>query len=209
MEHGKTEFESKSGRRALSLIFSLLLITVIAALGVACGLSEPAGNAGKNSQTQKATGVNQNDRNSPEVAAVNTESTNGDSVNATSQSATDRTMQRIERLRAEAANKTSSSNAGQVSRPAPEDSTITSQLADVARETRTFKKHRVLLRVEKVNDGKNSALRIFLRDGRTFDRPGTAIPNLSTITAAEILQIAGVGGPATNLGDSPKKKPSS
>jgi hypothetical protein len=88
----------------------------------------------------------------------------------------------------------------QTGRPAPDDSTFTSTLTDVGRETRIFRKHPQLLKVEKVIEIGKQSVKVYLRSGRVIDLPGEKIPNLSTIPASEILQIAGVA--AT---DSPRK----
>lgn len=79
-----------------------------------------------------------------------------------------------------------------LSRPAPDDSEYSATLTDVARETRKFRRHAVLDRVEKVNDGRTSSVKIFLKSGRVIDLPGERIPQLATISSAEILKIAGL-----------------
>lgn len=88
----------------------------------------------------------------------------------------------------------------QAGRPAPDDSTFTSILTDVGRETRTFRKHPQLLKVEKVIEIGKQSIKVYLKDGRVIDLPGEKIPNLSIIPASEILQIAGVAA-----SDSPRK----
>jgi len=65
-------------------------------------------------------------------------------------------------------------------------------LADKAVETRVFNDHPQLLKVEKVSDGTQSNIKVFLRDGRVLELQGEKIITLSTISAADILHAAGV-----------------
>jgi hypothetical protein len=86
----------------------------------------------------------------------------------------------------------------QEGRPAPDDSTFTSTLTDVGRETRTFHKHPQLLKVEKVIEIGKQSIKVYLRNGSVIDLPGEKIPNLSTIPASEILRMAGVAASGTS-----------
>ena len=81
----------------------------------------------------------------------------------------------------------------QNARPAPDNSTFTSYLAEAGYEIRTFKNHPQLLKVEKktIADGSQS-LKIYLRDGRVVELPGQRITILATASAAFILEAAGV-----------------
>jgi hypothetical protein len=87
-------------------------------------------------------------------------------------------------------------------RPAPEDSTFSTYLTDAGYEIRTFKSNRQILKVEKKveNTGKSS-LKVFLRDGKVVQLPGTAIPVLSTASAASIATAAGVAPLPTKAAD--------
>ena len=96
------------------------------------------------------------------------------------------------------------------SRPAPEDSTISTQLTDVARETRVWQKHTVLAKVEKIYDGKGSTIKVYLKDGRVIDLSGTAIPQLEQVSSATVLTLAGITAAdarpnETKTGRAPKK----
>jgi hypothetical protein len=76
--------------------------------------------------------------------------------------------------------------------PAPDNSVYTSTLTDIGRETRTFRSHEQLLKVEKLITPAESVLKVHLRDGRILQLPGASIPNLATVSANEILMKAGV-----------------
>ena len=87
-------------------------------------------------------------------------------------------------------------------RPAPENSTFTSYLADAGYEIRAFKKHPKLLKVEKKisSDGKQF-VKVFLRDGRVIEVPGESVAPLSTMSSVAILDIVAdhtqPGGPGS------------
>lgn len=96
-------------------------------------------------------------------------------------------------------------------KPAPENSTFYTFLADSGYEVRTFKNHPQLLKVEKetTNEGK-ATVKVFLRGGKVVDLDGNRIPQLSTMPVQVILDLAGVprrDTPAVT-GPQPAKKPS-
>ena len=82
-------------------------------------------------------------------------------------------------------------------RPAPDNSTFTSYPTDAGYEIRTFNNHPQLLKAEKkiAPDGKQS-VKIFLRDGKIVEVPGTKIPVLATAPAATLIEAAGFKQPA-------------
>lgn len=83
--------------------------------------------------------------------------------------------------------------------PAPEDSEFIAELKEAAIETRTFRSHPQLWKVEKRTDGKGSTATIYLRDQRVVNVAGDKIPKLATAASADILRLAGVA-PAPNPG---------
>jgi hypothetical protein len=96
-------------------------------------------------------------------------------------------------------------------KPAPENSTFYTFLADSGYEVRTFKNHPQLLKVEKetTNEGKTT-VKVFLRGGKVVEMDGNRIPQLSTMPVQVILDLAGVprrDTPAVT-GPQPEKKPS-
>lgn len=113
------------------------------------------------------------------------------SINANANRPMDAQMQKLEEMR-KAANRAGKTIPSLNSRPAPEDSTMTATLTDFARETRTWKSHPVLAKVEKVHDGGEGSIKVYLRSGKVIDLPGKAIAQLDQISAASVLQIAGV-----------------
>src|SRR3954471_22095173 len=78
---------------------------------------------------------------------------------------------------------------------APEDSAITTAMNSQGQilEIREFKSHPQLARLELTWTGpKEKILKIFLRDGGTREVSGSEIPNLRSVTGAQILELAGV-----------------
>lgn len=77
-------------------------------------------------------------------------------------------------------------------RPAPDNSEYFVTLTDVARETRRFKSHTLLDKVEKSTNGKSISITAFLKDGRKVPIDPTKIKNFPTATAAQFLASAGL-----------------
>ncbi|MGD9563357.1 MAG: hypothetical protein AB7F88_14240 [Pyrinomonadaceae bacterium] len=86
-------------------------------------------------------------------------------------------------------------------RPAPEDSEFSVALADIVVERRTFLKHPMLSRVEKISDGAGSKITVTMRDGRTVALPGNAIEKISVASAVSILRAAGIDVPPSQPSD--------
>ena len=82
-------------------------------------------------------------------------------------------------------------------RPAPENSTFAVAMANVVVERRTFLKHPVLAKVEKVTDGARSTLKVETTDGKTIDLRPNAVDALSVASSAAIMQAAGLQMPAS------------
>ena len=80
-------------------------------------------------------------------------------------------------------------------RPAPENSLFAAVLTDVVFERRTFIKHPILVKVEKVTDGERSTIKVFTTDGRMVEMPGKVIEKLSVASSASILRAAGIDVP--------------
>lgn len=180
----------------LAPTFSVLMVLVFAA---ACGSTANETSSQANSPTQ--TSANAANSTAGDVAtAVNND------PNTNVQTPQQRRLERIEKLRDEAANKANPSASGMSSRPGPEDSVITTQLTDVAREERTWSKHPVLLKVLKVHDGKEGSIKVTLRDGRSFDLPGSSIQQLDQIASSAVLHLVGVTPPTMRSDRSGTKK---
>jgi len=202
MGSGKTKVgfneRSVNGR----IISALILFAAIGLALSACSSTEIAANGNSNGGSHSKTAVNQDAVKTPDVnqplAAVN-----GQNVEVASQ--TNKILQRLEQLRADGANQ-KPSKAVVNTRPAPEDSFMSAQLTDVAREIRTWKKNPVLLRVEKSYSGDGSKVKIVLRDGRVFDVDGKEVANLDQISSVAILQLVGVQPPLPE-GPKPSVRP--
>jgi len=89
--------------------------------------------------------------------------------------------------------------------PAPENSEYSVSLGKVGLETRVFKDHKVINKVEKIIDGKRTADKIYLRSGKVVDVPAEKVENLRIISAAELMDLAGVH-PAPDISDAPRFK---
>ncbi len=89
-------------------------------------------------------------------------------------------------------------------KPAPEDSTFSTRLTDVAVETRTFKKHPLLAKVERITDAKGRTIKVFLRSGKVIEISGDSIANLSVASSAQILAAAGIESAAPAATPKPK-----
>ena len=81
-------------------------------------------------------------------------------------------------------------------RPAPEDSVFAVALVDNVVERRTFLKHPIIAKVEKVTNGDGtSSLKVVTRNGKTFELAGNAIGPVSTASTTTILRAIGLDGP--------------
>ena len=77
---------------------------------------------------------------------------------------------------------------------APDNSEIISQMNEKGQplETRTFKKHQVLAKVERV-DLDNQNIKVYLRNGKVVNLPEGKIENFLTAPASDILKALGIG----------------
>lgn len=179
-------------------IGATFIAVVSAAFAFGCGSSEPIASNGNGSgpASNRSASVNVNQVNDPNASVANSETP------------ANKVLTRIEQMRAEAANKPVDQNAGKSVRSAAENSTITTQLTDYARETRVFNRHPTLLSVEKVHDGKDGQVNITMRDGRKITLKGDTVMNLETVTSEEILALVEAGdAPATERDPNKAKKP--
>jgi len=89
-------------------------------------------------------------------------------------------------------------------REAIEDSTFSTKLTDVAVETRTFKNHPTLAKVERITDAKGRTIKVYLRSGKVIEIPGNNIANLSAASSTQIMRAAGIEQPQPVLPPKPK-----
>jgi hypothetical protein len=79
------------------------------------------------------------------------------------------------------------------SRNAPDDSIISSgSRGKEFLETRTFKNHPVLAKVEKSMDGKITKYKVFLKNGKVFDAPADKMGNFTVTSPDTILAEIGI-----------------
>ena len=95
------------------------------------------------------------------------------------------------------------------SRNAPDDSVITT--ASRGREfieTRSFKNHAVLNKVEKILDGDTTKYKVYLKSGKVLDAPAEKMTNFTAMAPVNILSAAGIEPktPANPQTEAVKKK---
>lgn len=76
--------------------------------------------------------------------------------------------------------------------PAPDNSEVTVSLGQYPMQTRTFKSHPQLAKVEMIEDisSKKKSVKVYLRNGQVKELPENAIQNAMQAPAAEIAQAA-------------------
>lgn len=94
------------------------------------------------------------------------------------------------------------------SRTAPDDSVISSgsRGTDFI-ETRTFRSHALLAKVEKIMDGKTEKYKIYLKNGKVVDAPADKMNNMQSMAPENILDAIGLlPKPQTNPQTKPEEK---
>jgi hypothetical protein len=81
-------------------------------------------------------------------------------------------------------------------REAPDNSLYWSTLTDVALETRQFRDNAQIGKVEKVNDGRKSTIKIYLRNGKLVEVPGEKVADISRESVTTFINLAGLKPPA-------------
>lgn len=78
-------------------------------------------------------------------------------------------------------------------RTAPDDSIVSSgsRGRDFV-ETRSFKSHAVLSKVEKIMDGKTTSYKVFLKNGKVVDAPADKMTNFTAMAPESILDAIGM-----------------
>lgn len=105
----------------------------------------------------------------------------------------------------------SQSNGDYLSRPAPEDSLFKAQMTNEGMpiETRTFKSHPQILKVERVwITPQEKRLKVYLRNGKTVEADGNSFDQLNIAASSQILEAAGIK-PQVPGGNSKKSEGSS
>lgn len=75
---------------------------------------------------------------------------------------------------------------------APENSYITQELTDVAKEVRVFRDHPQLARIERIHSPKGVTMKVYLKNGKVVDVDGKAVGALRDASSAKVLELAGV-----------------
>ena len=101
--------------------------------------------------------------------------------------------------------------------PAPENSSIVSMMdsSGVARETRTFRSDPQIAKIERLTSGTGQTTTVYLKNGKAVKLPAGSVKVVSTVSLAELRQLAGIpppkpppnaGDTGSKSGDSPTKK---
>lgn len=80
----------------------------------------------------------------------------------------------------------------EATRDAPDDSTFTTRLTDIAVETRTFKSHPQLKKVVKTIAPGKTDVKVYLNSGKVIEVPAEKMANLATMPAMDILSLIGI-----------------
>jgi hypothetical protein len=76
---------------------------------------------------------------------------------------------------------------------APDDSTVTvGSRGKEFVETRTFKNHEALAKVEKIMDGTDTKYKVFLKNGRVLEAPAEKLANFKAMAPNSILDAVGM-----------------
>ena len=94
------------------------------------------------------------------------------------------------------------------SRIAPDNSVITTaSRGKEFVETRTFKNHEVLAKIEKVMDGSTTKYKVYLKNGKVLDAQPEKLTNFATMAPQNILLAAGIEPkPPANPPSAPAEK---
>jgi len=85
-----------------------------------------------------------------------------------------------------------------ITNPAPDNSEVSVSLGQFPVETRTFKSHAELAKVERIQDvaNKKTIVKVYLRNGQVKELSPNVLGNPMAASAAEILQVAQNAQPA-------------
>jgi hypothetical protein len=96
----------------------------------------------------------------------------------------------------------------QYEQAAPEDSTFSVALGEKGIETRVFKNHPTIARVEKIVGPGGANVTVYLKNGKSASAPGEKIPDLKNALSTDILNAAGLPLPVNSTAkpDDPNSK---
>ncbi len=84
-----------------------------------------------------------------------------------------------------------------LARPAPDNSTFSTKLTDVAIETRQFRSHPQINKVERITDTNGSRVKIYLKNGKVVDADPNRFKQIANVSVNEFILAAGLTPPAT------------
>lgn len=84
-----------------------------------------------------------------------------------------------------------------LARPAPDNSTYSTKLTDVATETRQFRSHPQINKVERITDANGSRVKIYLKNGKVVDADPNRFRQIASVSVTDFILAAGLTPPPT------------
>ncbi|MBX3266724.1 MAG: hypothetical protein KF831_08445 [Acidobacteria bacterium] len=84
-----------------------------------------------------------------------------------------------------------------LARPAPDDSTYSTKLTDVATETRQFRSHPQINKVERITTSEGSRVKIYLKNGKVVDADPNRFRQIASVSVTDFILAAGLTPPPT------------
>lgn len=186
MAGGEREFITKTGENLVKYYFLIIAILVFSG---ACSSNSPANQA--TGGTNPA--VNSNPANANTMAATNSKPSsemqpyNGmQNVNPNAFNASSDNLKVIPY-------KPKPGEMPYGSRTAPDDSiVVSSSRGKEFVETRTFKSHAIISKVEKIMDGKTTKYKVYLKSGKVVDANADKMSNFTAMAPNSILEVIGM-----------------
>lgn len=186
MAFGQKEFITKTGENLVKFYFFIIAILVFSG---GCSSNPPANQA--NGGTNPA--ANSNSPNANASAATNTNPAaemqpyaGVQNVNPNAFNATNDNLKVIPY-------QPKKDEMPYGTRTAPDDSIVSSgsRGKDFV-ETRTFKSHSMISKVEKIMDGKTTKYKVYLKNGKVVDAPADKMSNFTAMAPNSILEVIGM-----------------
>lgn len=187
----------KAGNSSLVVIAVIFSSMWVAGCGSDTG---PAANASKSASSNKgpvAVNVDTNEVNNPSQTAGTDVNANPGSNSGIAQisNMADMKQAKLDKLKSGTGGPIPA-GAAPLKREAPDNSQYWSTLTDVAVETRQFRDNAQIGKVEKINDGTRSTIKIYLRNGKLVELPGERVADISRESVTTFITLAGLKPPA-------------
>lgn len=188
----------KTGKRSLSLLAIAISSLLVAGCGSEAGPAVSSSNSTSANKGPAAVNVDTNQVNNPSQT-VATDGNSGSATNSGSaqiSNMADMKQAKLDKLRNGTGGGPAPAGAQPLKREAPDNSQYWSTLSDVALETRQFRDNAQIGKVEKINDGTRSTIKIYLRSGNLVEVPGEKVADISRESVTTFITLAGLKPPA-------------